>query len=51
MYSNFDIFGITVCAVMGLGIYIYLKATGELWNYVNWKLIWKCIRKWWRNRK
>ena len=36
---------IITCAVMTLGCYIYLKASGTWWYGINWKMVAKTIRK------
>lgn len=42
---SLDTFIIIVCAVLALGSYIYLRATGAMWNYINWKAVAKAIAK------
>lgn len=51
MYNNLELGIIAVCAVVGVVIYIYLKASGEMWYGINWKAVAKSIRKLWRRHK
>lgn len=45
MYTELEIIIIITCAVFGIGIYIYRKASGDMWHGINWKLVWEYIKK------
>lgn len=45
MYTNLDICIIIICAVLGIGCYIYLKASGEMWYGVQWGRIFYEFRR------
>lgn len=45
MYTELDIFIITICAIGTIGIYIYFKATGEWWYGINWTRVFYEIRR------
>lgn len=45
MYTNLDLFIIVACAIGFVASYIYLRATGAILGFVNWKLVAKRIRR------
>lgn len=45
MYTNLDLVIIIVCAILFIGIYIYRKATGQMWYGINWGRIFYEIRR------
>lgn len=44
MYTKSDIFIIVICAVLVIGIYIYRKASGDMWYGIQWKNVFRAIR-------
>ena len=44
MYTKFDMFVIVICAVLVIGIYIYRKASDEMWYGIQWHNIFRAIR-------
>lgn len=45
MYNELEIFLISVCAITLIISYIVLKATEPNFGIINWKYIFKCIKK------
>lgn len=45
MYTQFDIFGITIMAIITIVSYIYLVVTDTIWCSIHWKRLWHNIRK------
>ena len=45
MYNNLELFIIIICAVSLVGIYIYLKVSGEMWYGINWHRVFYEIRR------
>ncbi len=45
MYTKLDICIIVICAVALIGIYIYRKASGQMWYGINWKRAFYEIRR------
>lgn len=45
MYTKLDICIIIICAVLVIGIYIGLKASGEMWYGINWTRVFYEIRR------
>ena len=46
MYTRLDMAIIVVCVVLVIGIYIYRKASGEMWYGINWGRVFYEIRRW-----
>lgn len=44
-YSTLDIIIIVALAVLGIGCYIYLKATDTMWYGIRWDNIFRSIRR------
>ena len=45
MYTKLDILIIVIFAILVIGIYIYRKASGEMWYGINWKRCFYEIRR------
>ena len=46
MYQGHDIVIITISAILVIGIYIYRKASGDMWYGVQWGRVFYEIRRW-----